>query len=99
MGEAMEAADPSIKSTLLKCMRQPATTLSVQLAAIQAFRRMQLTDEVNSTHLSSSQYVLRRLYTQVDQLCASVLPYRCVPTSRGSPHTPRVQCRSAWLPT
>ena len=52
MGEAMEAADPSIKSTLLKCMRQPATTLSVQLAAIQAFRRMQLTDEVNS--LSSS---------------------------------------------
>ncbi|CAL8392229.1 unnamed protein product [Arctogadus glacialis] len=48
MGEAMEAADPSIKSTLLKCMRQPATTLSVQLAAIQAFRRMQLTDEVRA---------------------------------------------------
>uniref|UniRef100_A0A8C5G644 Apolipoprotein B-100-like n=1 Tax=Gouania willdenowi TaxID=441366 RepID=A0A8C5G644_GOUWI len=40
MGDAMEAADPTIKSTLLKCMRQPATTLSVQLAAIQALRRM-----------------------------------------------------------
>ncbi|CAL8315646.1 unnamed protein product [Lota lota] len=48
MGEAMEAAEPAIKSTLLKCMRQPATTLSVQLAAIQAFRRMQLTDEVRA---------------------------------------------------
>ena len=45
----MEAAEPAIKSTLLKCMRQPATTLSVQLAAIQAFRRMKLTDEVHNT--------------------------------------------------
>lgn len=44
----MEAADPTIKGTLLKCMRQPATTLSVQLAAIQAFRRMSVTDEVTS---------------------------------------------------
>lgn len=48
MGEAMEAADPSVKTILLKCMRQPATTLSVQLAAIQAFRRMSVTDEVTS---------------------------------------------------
>uniref|UniRef100_A0AAZ1X7E0 Vitellogenin domain-containing protein n=1 Tax=Oreochromis aureus TaxID=47969 RepID=A0AAZ1X7E0_OREAU len=45
MGDAMEAVDPAIKTTLLKCMRQPATTLSVQLAAIQAFRRMSVTDE------------------------------------------------------
>lgn len=48
MGDAMEATDPAIKTTLLKCMRQPATTLSVQLAAIQAFRRMSVTDEVTN---------------------------------------------------
>uniref|UniRef100_A0A3P8X4F2 Vitellogenin domain-containing protein n=1 Tax=Cynoglossus semilaevis TaxID=244447 RepID=A0A3P8X4F2_CYNSE len=38
IGDVMEAVDPAIKNTLVKCMRQPATTLSVQLAAIQAFR-------------------------------------------------------------
>lgn len=48
MGDIMEAVNPAIMSTLLKCMRQPATTLSVQLAAIQAFRRMTLTDEVTN---------------------------------------------------
>lgn len=46
MGDVLEAADPSIKNILMKCMRQPATTLPVQLAAIQAFRRMSVTDEV-----------------------------------------------------
>lgn len=46
MGDAMEAANPAIKTTMLKCMRQPATTLSVQLAAIQGFRHMTVTDEV-----------------------------------------------------
>lgn len=51
MGDAMEAADPAIKTILLKCMRQPTTTLSVQLAAIQAFRRMSVTDEVTNTPL------------------------------------------------
>uniref|UniRef100_A0A8C4GUU3 Vitellogenin domain-containing protein n=1 Tax=Dicentrarchus labrax TaxID=13489 RepID=A0A8C4GUU3_DICLA len=56
MGDAMEAADPAIKNTLLKCMRQPATTLSVQLAAIQAFRRMSVTDEVRSNLQRVSQY-------------------------------------------
>ncbi|MEQ2190397.1 hypothetical protein XENOCAPTIV_009954 [Xenoophorus captivus] len=56
MGDAMEAADPKIKNTLLKCMRQPATTLSVQLAAIQAFRRMSVTDEVRSDLQRVSQY-------------------------------------------
>ncbi|XP_068593389.1 apolipoprotein B-100-like [Cebidichthys violaceus] len=56
MGRAMEAADPDIKTTLLKCMRQPATTLSVQLAAIQAFRRMSPTDEVRSNLQRVSQY-------------------------------------------
>uniref|UniRef100_A0A3B5BN20 Vitellogenin domain-containing protein n=1 Tax=Stegastes partitus TaxID=144197 RepID=A0A3B5BN20_9TELE len=56
MGDAMEAADPAIKTTLLKCMRQPATTLSVQLAAIQAFRRMSVTDEVRSNLQRVCQY-------------------------------------------
>ncbi|KAF7655376.1 hypothetical protein LDENG_00057020 [Lucifuga dentata] len=56
MGDVMEAADPAIKTTLLKCMRQPATTLSVQMAAIQAFRRMSVTDEVRSNLQRVSQY-------------------------------------------
>ncbi|XP_068199369.1 apolipoprotein B-100-like [Antennarius striatus] len=56
MGKAMEAADPTIKTTLLKCMRQPVTTLSVQLAAIQAFRRMSVTDEVRSNLQRVCQY-------------------------------------------
>ncbi|KAM4712808.1 apolipoprotein B-100-like [Anableps anableps] len=56
MGDAMEATNPEIKNTLLKCMRQPATTLSVQLAAIQAFRRMSVTDEVRSNLQRVSQY-------------------------------------------
>uniref|UniRef100_A0A671PVZ1 Vitellogenin domain-containing protein n=1 Tax=Sinocyclocheilus anshuiensis TaxID=1608454 RepID=A0A671PVZ1_9TELE len=34
-------------TTLLKCMRQPATTLSVQMSAIQAFRRMSVTPDVS----------------------------------------------------
>ncbi|XP_032441081.1 apolipoprotein B-100-like [Xiphophorus hellerii] len=56
MGDAMEAANPEIKNILLKCMRQPATTLSVQLSAIQAFRRMSVTDEVRSNIQRVSQY-------------------------------------------
>lgn len=58
IGDVLEAADPSIKDTLVKCMRQPATTLSVQLAAIQAFRRMSVTDEVNNRPLG---IILERL--------------------------------------
>ncbi|XP_041951597.1 apolipoprotein B-100-like [Alosa sapidissima] len=56
MGQVMEQADPTLKSTLLKCMRQPTTTLSVQVAAIQAFRQMSLTDEVRSNLQRVSQY-------------------------------------------
>ncbi|XP_069573252.1 apolipoprotein B-100-like [Brachyistius frenatus] len=56
MGEAIEAADLAITTTLLKCMRQPATTLSVQLAAIQAFRRMSVTDEIRSNLQRVCQY-------------------------------------------
>ncbi|XP_028838814.1 apolipoprotein B-100-like [Denticeps clupeoides] len=56
MGEAMEAAEPALKTTMLKCMRQPTTTLSVQMAAIQAFRRMSVTDEVRSNLQRVAQY-------------------------------------------
>uniref|UniRef100_A0A4W5MPT2 Vitellogenin domain-containing protein n=1 Tax=Hucho hucho TaxID=62062 RepID=A0A4W5MPT2_9TELE len=56
IGEAMEAADATVKTTLLKCMRQPTTTLQVQLAAIQAFRRMSVTDEVRSNLQRVSSY-------------------------------------------
>lgn len=56
MGNVMEAADPNIKTVLLKCMRQPATTLSVQIAAIQAFRRMSVTDEAQSNIQRVAQY-------------------------------------------
>jgi len=56
MGDAMEAADPSIKTTLVKCMRQPQTTLQVQLAAIQAFRRMSVKDEVRNNLQRVAQY-------------------------------------------
>ncbi|KAM8832925.1 apolipoprotein B-100-like [Spinachia spinachia] len=56
MGNAMDAAHADVKSTLVKCMRQPATTLSVQLAAIQAFRRMSVTDEVRSNLQRVCQY-------------------------------------------
>jgi len=56
MGDAMEAVDPAIKSTMVKCMRQPKTTLNVQLAAIQAFRRMSVKDEVRNNLQRVSQY-------------------------------------------
>ncbi|KAI1897325.1 hypothetical protein AGOR_G00082150 [Albula goreensis] len=56
MGKAMEAADPGLKSTLLKCMRQPATTLAVQQAAIQAFRQMSVTGEVRTNLQKVFQY-------------------------------------------
>ncbi|XP_062407569.1 apolipoprotein B-100-like [Sardina pilchardus] len=56
MGLVMEEADPTLQSTLLKCMRQPTTTLSVQVAAIQAFRQMSTTDEVRSNLQRVAQY-------------------------------------------
>lgn len=52
MGDALEAANPAIKAVLTRCMRQPTTTLAVQLAAIQAFRRMPVTDEVNTSPIT-----------------------------------------------
>lgn len=76
----IEAADPAIKNTLLKCMRQPATTLSVQLAAIQAFRRMSMTDEVTRScpkkqYFFFPSFILESLpyiFVHTDQLFFSV---------------------------
>uniref|UniRef100_A0A9J8CEX0 Vitellogenin domain-containing protein n=1 Tax=Cyprinus carpio carpio TaxID=630221 RepID=A0A9J8CEX0_CYPCA len=58
IGDAMEAADPNIKTTLLKCMRQPATTLSVQMSAIQAFRRMSVTPDVSAVQKRLAAYLI-----------------------------------------
>ncbi|XP_067099220.1 apolipoprotein B-100 [Osmerus mordax] len=51
MGKAMQDVDPSIKSPLLICMRQSGASLSVQKAAIQAFRLMSIDEDVKSALL------------------------------------------------
>lgn len=67
MGAVMEKAKPSVKSSLKTCIRNEAASLSVQKAAIQAFRKMTITEEVNwcknqdklfSVHLDCSQELL-----------------------------------------
>ncbi|XP_029451856.1 apolipoprotein B-100 [Rhinatrema bivittatum] len=55
MGKAMEDANPKLKSSLLKCIRSQIPTLSVQKAAIQAFRKMSITDEVRVVMLQTFQ--------------------------------------------
>uniref|UniRef100_A0A7M4EAD3 Apolipoprotein B n=1 Tax=Crocodylus porosus TaxID=8502 RepID=A0A7M4EAD3_CROPO len=45
MGNVLEEAHPSLKSTVRTCIRSEAATLSVQKSAIQALRKMTLTDE------------------------------------------------------
>uniref|UniRef100_A0A8C8RUL8 Apolipoprotein B n=1 Tax=Pelusios castaneus TaxID=367368 RepID=A0A8C8RUL8_9SAUR len=45
MGKAMEAANPNLKSALKTCIKSEATSPSVQKAAIQALRKMTITDE------------------------------------------------------
>lgn len=52
MGGAMEAANPALKSTLLRCIRQPAASQAVQQAAIQAFRQMTIDEDVSSPYLA-----------------------------------------------
>ncbi|XP_048831185.1 apolipoprotein B-100 [Brienomyrus brachyistius] len=55
MGGAMEAANPALKSTLLRCIRQPAASQAVQQAAIQAFRQMTIDEEVSRALLQTYQ--------------------------------------------
>nr|XP_023690467.1 apolipoprotein B-100 [Paramormyrops kingsleyae] len=55
MGGAMEAANPALKSTLLRCIRQPTASRAVQQAAIQAFRQMTIDEEVSRALLQTYQ--------------------------------------------
>ncbi|XP_068136319.1 apolipoprotein B-100 [Hyperolius riggenbachi] len=47
MGNVLEQANPQIRTSVLKCVRGPST--DVQKAAIQALRKMTVTDEVRSS--------------------------------------------------
>ncbi|OPJ73626.1 apolipoprotein B-100 [Patagioenas fasciata monilis] len=55
MGAVMEKAKPSLKSFLKTCIRNEAASLSVQKAAIQAFRKMTVTEEDRSAFLKAFQ--------------------------------------------
>ncbi|NXO02173.1 APOB protein, partial [Rhinopomastus cyanomelas] len=55
MGAVMEKAKPSLKSFLKTCIRNEAASLSVQKAAIQAFRKMTVTEEDSSALLKTVQ--------------------------------------------
>lgn len=48
----MEDASPSVKQALKTCIRSETASLGVQKAAIQALRKMALTDEVSKEALS-----------------------------------------------
>ncbi|XP_034715215.1 apolipoprotein B-100 isoform X3 [Etheostoma cragini] len=48
MGEAMQAVSPSLISSILRCARKTNIPLSNQKAAIQAFRLMDINDEVRN---------------------------------------------------
>lgn len=48
MGQAMQAVSPSLISSILRCAKKAEVPLSHQKAAIQAFRRMDVSDEVKS---------------------------------------------------
>ncbi|CAM9969728.1 unnamed protein product [Bubo scandiacus] len=55
MGAVMEKAKPNLKSFLKTCIRNEAASLSVQKAAIQAFRKMTVTEEDRSVLLKAFQ--------------------------------------------
>ncbi|KFP55088.1 Apolipoprotein B-100, partial [Cathartes aura] len=55
MGAVMEKAKPNLKSFLKTCIRNEAASLSVQKAAIQAFRKMTVTEEDRSALLKAFQ--------------------------------------------
>ncbi|XP_073530150.1 apolipoprotein B-100 isoform X2 [Phyllobates terribilis] len=48
MGNVLEAANPQVKSSLLKCVRSQAPSLEVQKAAVQALRKMSIVDDARS---------------------------------------------------
>jgi hypothetical protein len=46
MAAAMGAASPALKSAVIQCVNEPAASLEVQQAAIQAFRQTPVPEEV-----------------------------------------------------
>ncbi|XP_067400807.1 apolipoprotein B-100 [Emydura macquarii macquarii] len=55
MGKAMEAANPNLKSALKTCIKSEVASPSVQKAAIQALRKMSITDEDRAMLLKAFQ--------------------------------------------
>uniref|UniRef100_A0A452GGR4 Vitellogenin domain-containing protein n=1 Tax=Gopherus agassizii TaxID=38772 RepID=A0A452GGR4_9SAUR len=55
MGKAMEVANPNLKSALKTCIKSEVASISVQKAAIQALRRMTITDEDRTVLLKAFQ--------------------------------------------
>ncbi|XP_056420267.1 apolipoprotein B-100 isoform X2 [Hyla sarda] len=49
MGNVLEEVNPQIKSSVLRCVRSQAPSFDVQKAAIQALRKMSVSDDVRST--------------------------------------------------
>ncbi|XP_075717159.1 apolipoprotein B-100 [Rhinoderma darwinii] len=49
MGNVLEEANPQIKSSILRCVRSQAPSFEVQKAAIQALRKMSITEDARST--------------------------------------------------
>lgn len=50
MGKAMQAANPGLIFSILRCARRTDISLLNQKAAIQAFRLMDINDEVKLCH-------------------------------------------------
>ncbi|XP_063771383.1 LOW QUALITY PROTEIN: apolipoprotein B-100 [Pseudophryne corroboree] len=55
MGNVLEEANPQVKAAVLKCARGQETSLDVQKAAVQALRKMSMTDEVRSVLVQAFQ--------------------------------------------
>ncbi|KAM6180366.1 apolipoprotein B-100 [Erethizon dorsatum] len=65
MGRTLENVTPMIKSSVLRCIRSPKTSVLIQKAAIQALRKMELGDEARQlllqTFVDSASPVEKRL--------------------------------------
>ncbi|XP_058523352.1 apolipoprotein B-100 [Ochotona princeps] len=53
MGKTMEQVTPTVKSAVLKCIQSTRQSLLIQKAAIQALRKMEMTDEVQGILLQT----------------------------------------------
>ncbi|XP_075057476.1 apolipoprotein B-100 [Mixophyes fleayi] len=51
MGKVLDEANPLLKSTVLKCVKSQEPSLDVQKAAVQALRKMSMTDDVRGALL------------------------------------------------